>query len=556
MKKMIRILTVALLCLMIALPASAAAPVLYRDGLPYTRFISGTNLLRVDGNEGEALSDIDGNLLTGNIYDNLYLDNGYITGAKTTVGGVNCYGALDLQGSVVIPFEYNIIKINGNFGVGIALTDATSASYDYSNYDGDAFWNISKVGIFNLSEAKQIAELTRDQYLDHDVVNDCINIQERLNSTITTYDEHFNALGTVKDTYSDDFAPQKYETFRENGQYGIKDREGNVIMKPSFQYVESLRYGHFIVSTGTHEGLVNEAGELVIPAEYDDIKYMYNQPYDATGRNYSYKTLGTYYCVVKDGKVGYITDNNVVTYAPRYSKDIVDVNGASMTLTDLEGNMIMCAADGVETVISGYDRVYALDSGSGYYYRVTDSEGNYGVIDWHGEVVLPCEYDNVNMSGDGKYLLVSKDYKNYQILALTYPTAAAAEAPAAEAEEAAADAPAKGGLAKLGKKNKGESAAETTDAVVETPVEAETPAAEENNNAAVGLLNSAITLLNTDAAANGASAVSLLNSAAALVGNADAANLLSSAATLLSTDAAGNASSAITLIQSALSLVK
>ena len=45
MKKMIRILTIALLCMIIAMPAFAA-PTLYRENLPYTRFVTGTNLLR------------------------------------------------------------------------------------------------------------------------------------------------------------------------------------------------------------------------------------------------------------------------------------------------------------------------------------------------------------------------------------------------------------------------------------------------------------------------------------------------------------------------------
>lgn len=550
MKKMIRILTIALLCMIIAMPAFAA-PTLYRDNLPYTRFVTGTNLLRVEGNDGEALADIDGNLLTGYIYDNLYHEYGYITARQLTVPGVNCYGVLDLTGKTVVPFEYNILKVRNDWVVAIALEDATSSSYDYSNSDGDAFYNIKNVGIFHLPEGK-LADLTRDQYLDHYVVNDCINIQDRTTSTITTYDATFTAQGTVKDTYRSDFAPARYTTFRENGQYGIKDRDGNIIMPASYQTVYDYSYGYFPVSTGDKEGLVDINGQLVVPAEYDDVKYMYNMPME-NGSNYSYKALGTYYCVVKDGKVGYITDNNVVTYAPRYSKDIVDVNGASMTLTDLEGNLILIAADGVETTITGYDRVSVLDYSSGYYYRVTDADYNYGMIDWHGNVILPCEYDSIYLSADGQYALVSKDYQTYQIYTLDYPAPAAAEtAPADEAAAETADAAEQTGRPQLGKgKLNKNDAAENTEAAPETAPEASS----DNNNAAVGLLNSAITLLNTDAAANGASAVSLLNSAAALVGNPDAANLLSSAATLLSTNAEANATAAIALIESAAALL-
>lgn len=554
MKKMIRILTVALLCLMMALPASAAAPMLYRDNIEYTRFVLGTNLLRIDGNQGEALADINGNMLTGQMYDSLYYENGYITGAQTTVGGINCYGALDVTGKVVVPFQYNIVKVKGNWAVGIALVEATSDAYDYSNYAGDAFFNIQNVDFYRLPEGAKVGGMTREQYLDYNVVNDCINVQDRATGAITTYDAAFTALGNVDDLYDTDYAPAAYTTYRENGQYGIKDSAGNIVMAPSYQTVYDYRYGYFVVSTGDNEGLVDANGQLVIPAEYEDIKYMYNQPMTANG-NYSYKALDTYYCIVKDGKVGYITDNNTVTYAPRYSKDIVEVNGASMTLTDLEGNTILIAADGVETILPAYERMNVLDYSSGVYYRVSEN-GKYGVIDWHGEVVLPSEYDSVQLSGDGQYLLVSKDYSTYSIYQLTYPTAgapAAETAPAETTEAAAEETAGESERPQLGKgklnKDKGEESAETAPEAEQAPAAAD-------NNAALTLLNSAVTLLTTDAAANGASAVSLLNSAAALVGNAEAANLLSSAATLLSTDAAANAATATTLIQSAITLIK
>ena len=59
--------------------------------------------------------------------------------------------------------------------------------------------------------------------------------------------------------------------------------------------------------------------------------------------------------------------------------------------------------------------------GSGMYYSVTDADYNYGVIDWHGNVIVEVKYNEVELSGDGQYLLIQADYNSpYELLKLTY----------------------------------------------------------------------------------------------------------------------------------------
>ena len=71
------------------------------------------------------------------------------------------------------------------------------------------------------------------------------------------------------------------------------------------------------------------------------------------------------------------------------------------------------------------------------------------------------------------------------------------------------------------------------------------------------LLTSAATLLSTDAEANGAAAITLIeNAAAQLADRADVTGLLTSAVTLLNTDAAANGSAVSALIDSALLLLQ
>lgn len=535
MKKTLRTLVIALLCLMLAIPASAA-PVLVQDNLDDDlRWVYGATLLRAAGKDGYSMNTVDGTALTGALYTNFTYDKGIITAAQYDVDELNYNGAFDETGKIIIPFEYGVIEVeSSDWALAIVLETATADQYDYASWsDDDAFYAIQRVDVYHLPEGNKVAELPRANFHEAQVVNHCINIQDRTTGAITTYDASFAALGTVENTYDDDYAPADLTTFRENGQYGIQDASGNVIMEPSFSSVYLNGNEYAVVSTGDFEGLVSlTTGEVVVPAEYDSVKRMYNLPNGPEGAA-GYEALG-YFAVIKDGKLGFVTEGGKVTCEPKYSKDVAELNGASATLTDLEGNLRMISADGVESVIEGFERVYALEYGSGVYYKVSDADGNYGVIDWHGEEVLPCQYESVALSADGQYLLVNVDYEKCQIYQMSYPTAGAAT-PAAEADEAPAEA----------------------------EVETEAPADETAESAAdytavTGLINSAVTLLNTDAAANGAAAVSLLQSAVSTLGGdkADVVGLLNSAITLLSTDAATNGAAAVSLLQSAAGMLQ
>lgn len=587
MKNKLRVVLAALLCLMLAVPAYAAAPILVRNGLTDGNWIDGTNLLRISGKEGYGMSTIEGSALTGTLYTSFYYTNGYITANQSSLDDLNNDGAFDINGKIVVPFSYGEVKVlSSDWAIGVVLQECSADNYDYSSWgSSDKFYQIQRVDVYHLPEGNKVAELARENYVDCYAVNHCINIQDRTTSVITTYDASFNALGTVSSVYGDDYAPADYETFRDNGQYGIMDAAGNVIMPASYATVYSYRYGYAEVSNGSLEGLVDLNGQLIVPVEYEAVKttsYLAMDPENKASST-GYNAMG-YFTVVKDGKVGFVNDSGEITYAPTYSKDIVECYGASMGLTDLEGNFRLIAADGVETTITGYDKVSALYYASGIYFCVTDADGNKGLIDWHGNEVLPCEYVSMKASGDGQYLLVSKDYSNYDLYQLSYDGIGAAAAPATEtaveepaveetaaeetvAEETTAEAPAaeesssdtKSSLAdKAAGKLNGAAATESEPAAEESTEAADTTeTAAADYSAATALLNSAITLLNSDAAANKDAVVSLLNNAtAALAGRDDVTILISSAITLLESDAAANGTSAAALLSNALILLQ
>lgn len=553
------------------------------------RWVHGTTLLSVEGREGYGLMTVDGKMLTAEVYDSsMEYYNGYIV-ARPISEDLNCTGLLglnDLSGAAVVPFQYGEVKVlSSHWAVGIVLEKSTASQYDYQSLIGDNYYLIKNVDVYYIENGKgsNLATLTRDQYMDARASETYINIEDRTTNTVTRYDAQFQAVETeVKYVYELPPDPEDLVTYRENGQYGVKDGLDNIVMEPAFQSIYDFNGAYAVVSTGEKKGLIDAQGQVVIPAEYDDIKRSYYTPEGTSDYN-----ANGYFAVVADGKIGFVDETGAVTCEPKYSENAAEIMGASALLTDLEGNQLLIAADGVETRLEGYDRVRACDYGSGMYYEVHDADYNEGLIDWHGKELLPCEYADLAFSGDGQYVLARSrdDYSTCVIYRVTYEKdnpeiipevelvdeGMEAAEPETETEtifELETESEAE---TMFGAENESEAetmGAETeteTEVIpgVDTETEAETMSGTEavtegtdpgadDTSAVVALLDGAISLLDGDAAANSVSIQTLLGNAKGLLGEGQeaVASILDSAVAMLQNEGV-DAQSVKTLLESA-----
>lgn len=575
MKK--KLLTVIAGLVMTALPVTVQAQTTLNavGAVSDASWVDGTTLLCVEGNNGYGLMTVDGKLLTPDVYSrSMEYHDGYII-ARPVSEDLNCAGLLglnDLSGAAVMPFQYGEVKVlSGHWAIGIVLEKATASQYDYQSLIGDNYYLIQNVDVYYLDHGKgnHLATLTRDQYMDARANETYIHIEDRTTNVVTRYDAQFQAVETdVKNIYELPPDPDDLVTYRENGQYGVKDGMDHIVMEPSFQSIYDFNGDYAVVSNGEKKGLIDAQGQVIVPVEYDDIKRSYYTPEGASDYN-----ANGYFAVVTDGKIGFVDETGAVTCEPKYSETAAEITGASALLTDLEGNQLLIAADGVETVLEGYDRVRACDYGSGMYYEVHDADYNEGLIDWHGEELLPCEYSDISFSGDGQYILArSKDnYSTCNIYRVTYEKDGSEKTPAVELEEKGTEAAEPATETETVFELDAETEEETmpgveSDTEAETVPDAgketetmsgaekdteaenvsgmETEAATEGTDAAgdasavVALLDGAISLLDGDAAANRVSIQSLLENARGLLGEGQeaVASLLDSAITLLQSE--------------------
>lgn len=526
MKKLAILIVVALLCLSVC-GASAETTLtrLTEFSNTYAYWVYGSDLLRIEGRGGYALARPDGALITEAVYTSSFDYNyGWVIASKEGQGQGIINGE---DGKEITPFKYGDVRVrNYYWALCFNLVTATADNYDYKSYSNDnEFYLIDTVDIYWLPEGRLVASLPRSNYSDNYAVGTVLNIEDRATGKVTSYDSQWNALGEVRYTSDNTYAPH-YTTYSENGQQGLVDPDGNVVMTPAYRYVDDDVYdGYFTVSTGEKYGLADLTGSVVIPAQYDRICYLYDAP-GFVGHAY---VINGYVCVENNNKLGYYSLTGGETCPPKYASANLDNNGVSALFTDMAGNINILAADGTETMLEGYSRVSAASYTGGVYYETSDDDYNSGLIDWHGVEILPTEYNTLDISGSGRYLLTQKTYKDpYIVWELSCNDFdAAAPQPAPEPEPAPAP--------QVEGQPEGQPANQPATA----------PAGDSANSAAVLLIDNAITMLQT----NPEFSATLLESAAVmLAGNDQAVAIVNSAVTLLKADPATNAATVSTLL--------
>ena len=390
--------------------------------------ISGTSIVKVQGDNGYYLSDLEGNALTADTFANgIYEEEGFITAySYAAEDELNSECLLNQSGEEILPAEYGDIKVfSSKWAAGYKLVEASAGNYDYQALLGDGYYLIDQVDIYYLSEnnAALLKSFSRDEYQDADAHGEYITVADRSSGKVTLYDASWNVaaedVGYTWDT--GDINTTWYTIFSDNGQQGVMDNEGNVVMEPAFKYVYDYTGKYAEVSTGDKYGLIDMDGNVVVPAEYDEIGRNYDAPVtELYGESATYEAAG-YFAVEKDGKGGFVATGGEVTCEPAIASDVLDLAGASASYTDLTGKIHILAADGTDSVLPDeVSEIRAIQFTNGFLYKTINDDYDYGVVDWHGNELLPMENSDVEATGDGTTLMVNVDYDHAICYTINY----------------------------------------------------------------------------------------------------------------------------------------
>lgn len=499
MKKMVRKLSLLLAILMIVCTSALADTQIASTYVPTGRNISFnlySNTIAQVVSEGDTayyvLFDALGNPLTTEHYLAMESSMGYW---KVAVGdGINNVGLLDAGGRLIMPMEYGAIDvISEKWTIGVVLEAATVDQYDYKSWDGESFYLVTAYDVY--FDGTKIGSLARTAYASAYSHGDYLYVTDR------AQDCHFYNRGLVESGYQADYTAIEYNEVYKDGsntywhkgsnqqafvpgctltadevELSLKeingkfyDLQGNVAFEFNqyYDYFRDFEGDYAIFRAHDKYGLIDRSGNVVLPAEYDEI-ISFTRPDDTTAS--SFFPCG-YQAVVKDGKLGYVDLNGNVTCEFKYNASNIKYsqNPNFATLQDLDGSYIVLSAAIGELPERFAD--VSMTTNWSECIAVQNAEGLVGVLDTNGNEVLPFT-DGISMPS---YYSFSRDG---QMLALTasgntaYYTLAHVDNKAAEAPTEIAVAPAEIAVAPVeavdAPAENANAPAETVDAPAET----------------------------------------------------------------------------------------
>ena len=342
---------------------------------------------------------------------------------------------MHVSGAEVIPPEYGAyVAVDKHWVLGYVLGDPVEGGYNYTRSKED--FGIERLDVFYVDDpangANLVGSLAPAAYSSASSHGRYIAVLDR-NETITLYDQSLQAIDyPMQKTSTAVYGVEGYEVINKatgemlaegyvsvkelmmNGElslivgrynfkgemvYNVIDLDGNEIMPMDFN-IEAVSGDYAVVSKNKLKGLYSlSRQELVVPCEFNNImtcsvcadKYIFNG-----------------YVAVENGSLRgyYDTRTGEVSCEIKYDRTAVTTIGCSTFWQNEDGSYTLAAADGVENTVY-VDSIYAKGRGDGHL-LVAQKDGYYGVIDWHGNEILPFEHKNrITITDDGKALIRS-----------------------------------------------------------------------------------------------------------------------------------------------------
>ena len=186
--------------------------------------------------------------------------------------------------------------------------------------------------------------------------------------------------------------------YLENGKYGLINFEGKKITKAIYDEIDSLPYkeGELVVKQNEKYGVINIKGGKLIDIKYDQISvdgyYTQKNKYKYAGYIVTDKTEEGY-------RYGYINYNGEMIEEIQYNE--------LSRITDIEDDQniyILCAKNGQygvtkngkELILNEYQSI-SFDQTNKVF--VIEKSKKYGIANLHGNIVVPVEYKQIDITG-------------------------------------------------------------------------------------------------------------------------------------------------------------
>lgn len=392
----------------------------------YQSLIFYTNLAAVKQQEKYGLLT-NGRLVVPPQYDSIYVaqQKSYraITGSPllsdyrmmaTTLFIVqhNKYGLLDNDGSIITAPEYDNIQFDHYRKVyhlkKDTLTDLylestkkkTATAYEQVYSDGMRFITVKKNGRYGIINY-QLQQVMPCAYDKIDIMGSSGNLRAVQNGKTGLFNDKGKMIIPVLYDTIDDFSlAEKLRGLYKvalNGRKGIVDAANDVIVPPVYEDVVEMN-DFLVVRSGKKYGLYSRDGKRVCDTVYQGFKPSFTK-YSPVVFSY------------KDSLKGIIKEDGTILYEPVFTSTgyITDTDGLLnpygsgkkkyLYVKDRNNKMGVFEETSAQLIIPVvYDGIYQkLETTGGVFFSVKKGT-RFGVIHSNDSIVIPLEYDSVDMS--------------------------------------------------------------------------------------------------------------------------------------------------------------
>ncbi len=285
-----------------------------------------------------------------------------------------CKNARSYEVEKVSTYNYFVLKTNDLSGVidrsGNIVIDAT--------YDDVIIPNPGKP-IFICYEGEQSKVLNERK---EEILNDYQNVEPIRLQNIT----------------SDLMYEKSVLTYKQDGKFGLINFEGKQITKPIYESIEGLPYkeGELLVKKDGKYGVINIKGNKLIDIKYDKISV---DGYYTSDEGYKYSGYVISNTTEEGYRYGYINYDGKLLLEPEYN-ELSRVLGVD----DKENVYILCAKNGQYGIIKNDEQLILNEYQSIEYDEsnklfTLEKSKKYGIADLNGKIIVPTEYNQIDITG-------------------------------------------------------------------------------------------------------------------------------------------------------------
>lgn len=187
-------------------------------------------------------------------------------------------------------------------------------------------------------------------------------------------------------------------TYEQDGKFGLINFEGKQITKNIYESIEGLPYkeGELLVKQDGKYGVINIKGNKLIDIKYDKISV---DGYYTSDEGYKYSGYVISNTTDEGYRYGYINYNGKLLLEPEYN-ELSRVLGVD----DRENAYILCAKNGQygvmkndeELILNEYQSIEYDESNELF---TLEKSKKYGIADLNGKIIVPTEYNQIDITG-------------------------------------------------------------------------------------------------------------------------------------------------------------